>query len=162
MTSLWLLLRRCIILTAIAGLSFILWQQLTEAPDSGGGEGAYKKATALPLEPASVRTDAPRSDEIPARDLFVSIAPPAPPAPLPVTPVAPAFTLVGTGIGPPSFALIRSNGNGAGLRVLKGMKVEGWDIVEIRKNNLVLSRENATWIIGFSPEPARLCSSSEC
>ena len=163
MMSVWLPLRRAVILATIAGLSVMLWQQLTGVTD-GGSATDRGIATALSSLPGSIssKQDATGSNEISARDLFVSITPPTPAAPSLVAPVAPAFTLIGTGIGPSSFALIRSNGNDANIRVERGMKVDGWDVFEIRKNNLILSRDNATWIMGFSPESARLCSSTEC
>lgn len=159
--SMWSILRRSLILLAIAGCAVLLWRQIM--PSEERAQTTFRQASVPELTIGSAAPTASPSESSAGRDLFVSAAPPPAPIQSPAPPkLAPALSLVGTGIGPPSFAILRSVSTGEREKVTAGSKIAGWVVMEIRKNEILVEQSGAQWAVGFPPTQPRDCAQGAC
>lgn len=159
--SAWSMTRRSIILGAIAALAVVLWQQLT-SDEIQPGQVSLRQAVVPEVRTDNAAGPAASTDIQASRDLFTSVAPPPPKPVEPAAISAPQLVLVGTGLGPPTFAIVRSAAAGQSEKIIKGSKIAGWSVTDIQKNNVVISQSGSSWIIGFPPEQPRLCAERAC
>jgi hypothetical protein len=114
------------------------------------------------MRSSAIADASPQFRGAPVNDLFAATeapaeqttAPPSPPDP-------PSVTLVGTGLGSSSFAVLQSAG-GTIARLREGEAIDGWHLQAIRRNTVVLMGQHARWRLGFPPDVPRRCLLSTC
>ena len=161
---LWPTIRRLALLAANGTLAVLLWHALTLP--QGMPEERVSATRSITIEPtvALPGRQAPENAALPARDLFASADPPPAPAPAPpATPVpAPAIVLIGTALGDTNFALVRLSPEAPASRFKEGAVIGDWLLATVRRNAIIVVRDQSRWRIGFAPAQPVQCATPAC
>lgn len=161
---LWPTIRRLALLAVNGTLAVLLWHAVMIP--QGMPEERVSATRSITIEPtvALPGRQTPGNVDIPARDLFASADPPLAPAPPPpAAPVpVPAIILIGTALGDTNFALVRLSPEAPASRIKEGAAIGDWLLATVRRNAIIVVRDQSRWRIGFAPAQPVQCATPAC